>query len=334
MLYNRYNEAPPEAGERTSMTYDNSALIAAKQKVDRLSELKLRQETIDEALRTLSVREPVLAQQLRKETAEREELSRKMRNSSLYSKLHRKEFAKELREADEAEAAYAQAGADYERLQKELDAIVAEMKSLEKAEAQYRDLFYVTLKEVSALINPTGRKVAKLNDRLAAIKKERTQIQKAIGGSKEMVTMVTNLDEVLTNMAAVGARNLEVDTWLGSIETFLGLVKKYQTRMTEAVKGLSPDAVAMVEADKLRESLSLVRKGYTDTARECARKGTSAFQPDRLRHAIQLMYSGTNQLGNRLLSVSARLREYEARIEGEYKNTVRKTERILLGPIT
>ncbi|MBR6999198.1 MAG: hypothetical protein IKI01_01120 [Lachnospiraceae bacterium] len=313
------------------MAYDKSALIAAKQRVQRLAELNAKIIPLEECLQALSAKEPLLAAQLRKEVTEREELSKKMRSSSLYSKLHRKEFVKELREADEAEAAYAQAGQEYEQLQGDLTKIEEEIKSLEKAEEQYRDMLYAAIKEVSGQGSLTGKKIAAVNDKLTALQKERTQIQKAITGSSEMVNMVTKLDEVLINMAAVSARGLEFHTWLNSIDTFLGFVKQYLTKMTGAVKGLSPDVIAMVDADKLRESVSLIKKGYTDTYKESSKRWSQAFSPTRLKHAIQLMYSGTKQLGNRLLSVSAKLREYEARIEGEYRNTEQKAEKILLG---
>jgi hypothetical protein len=193
-------------------------------------------------------------------------------------------------------------------------------------------MLYAAIREVSGQGSLTGKKIAAVNDKLTALKKERAQIQKAITGSSEMVNMVTKLDEVLINMASVSARGVEFHTWLNSIDTFLGFVKQYLTKMTGAVKGLSPDVIAMVDADKLRESVSLIKKGYTDTYKESSKRFTQAFSPTRLKHAIQLMYSGTKQLGNRLLSVSARLREYEARIEGEYRNTEQKAEKILLGP--
>lgn len=324
------------AERNENVRFDNSELIRLKQKCDELNRLTARREDCLRYLKGLSEKQPALMEKLMKETGERDTMSRKMSSSSVYSWFNKKQFMKEMEEAEEAERVYAATGAEYERVIRELEKADAAIEERKNAKEEYSDCYIRIAGHLKASPGPEAARMREIADETKLIGEQKKAIEEATSYCSEAIRTAAALAEPIPKVLSAlsffdsGYRN----RLLGIAELVRSALMRYEEGLRQNVKDLvfvlrrSKLSFGAEELPAIEENL---RNALESFGRECG--NTKANQPVRTRNAVSELKRYSDEIGTRLLQISADMREGATDCDRRVAELANEEEELLLSEI-
>ena len=318
------------------MRFDNSELIRLKKRCEELDRLTVRREDCRRYLKGLEEKQPELMKKLMKETGERDTMSQKMSSSTVYSWFNKKQFLKEMEEADEAERIYAQAGADYERVLRELEKAEDAIEERKNAREEYSDCHLRTLNRLKAVSCPASDRIREIAEESSLAEERKKAIEDATQICSGAIRTAAALAEPIPQFLKM----------MNLLESGLGfqpvaITQSAQNgllRYEEGLRNNLKDIVFVLRKAKLSfgaEDLPAIEANLREAIEtffaEC--KAIGAGRSSKARNAVRDLKRYSDEIGSRLLRISDDMREGAADCERRIANLKLEEEDILLSEI-
>ena len=315
------------------MRFDNSELIRLKQKCDELNRLSARREDCLRYLKGLQQKQPELLQKLMKETGERDSMSQKMSSSSIYSWFNKKQFLKEMEEAEEAEQIYAATGAEYERVLAELEKADIAIEERKNAREEYSDCYIRTAGRLKASPGPQADRMRAIADERKLSVEQKKAIEEATAYCSAAIREAAALSEPIPKL--LNAMELITS---GYWHQLWGIAKLVQAALARHEEGLRQDIKDMVfllrrsklsfGAEELPAIEANLRKALEAFLRECGDGRTQ--NPVKTGNDVQSLKRYSDEIGERLLQISADMREAATDLDRRAAELSNEEEALLL----
>ena len=315
------------------MRFDNSELIRLKQKCDELNRLSARREDCLRYLKGLQEKQPELLQKLMKETGERDSMSQKMSSSSIYSWFNKKQFLKEMEEAEEAEQIYAATGAEYERVLAELEKADIAIEERKNAREEYSDCYIRTAGHLKASPGPQGDRMRAIAEEMKLSVEQKKAIEEATAYCSAAIRTAAALSEPIPKL--LNAMDLITAGYWHQLWGIAKLVQAALVRHEEELRQNVKDMVYLLRRSKLSfgaEELPAIeenlRKALETFLRECGDGRTQ--NPVKTGNDVQNLKRYSDEIGERLLQISADMREAATDLDRRSAELSNEEEALLL----
>ncbi|MBO4696664.1 MAG: hypothetical protein J5643_05170 [Lachnospiraceae bacterium] len=182
------------------MVFDNKPLLSAKKNVERYEQLIQQLKQYEERLEDLTRLQPVLEEKLRKEAAERNETARKATGFGPIAWMSKNDLTRQIMEAENAEQAYLQAGAEYEAVLNKREACAVELEKLKDAHRDYETLLTATINQAKNMDFPLGARLRKMEKESVEARTRGLAYDALIENGSSVIRECTIGDEALAKL--------------------------------------------------------------------------------------------------------------------------------------
>ncbi len=288
------------------MGFDNGPLIKARKNVEKYEQVCAEIERVEKRMKELAEMQPLLEGKLRKEATERNTVAKKASGIGPVAWVNRKKLPKEIMESDEAEAAYVQAGTEYEKLLGKREELAGSRTRLEDAPREYRNMLERMLGEARNLPNAFGTRMRNLSTEMTKAQEDERLYVKLIEDGSNVIRECSIANDKLDIMIQTASNGIigfivtqtrQYGRGLG--KTCADMTKLLNRYVTEASK-LNAD---WFHPEVLAEQLEII---FGEIER--AQTPGTVIPHEQALEGIRVIRNSMQNIGTLMLAITNRLR--------------------------